>query len=69
MTQWKWINDNGDIYLQSKVATVIIHDYQPHEWDIEAFEQHSDIIPLIPFDDDLILLSAWRFFVLHDLFS
>lgn len=22
MTHWKWINDNGDIYLQSKVATV-----------------------------------------------
>lgn len=69
MTHWTWLNDNGDIYLKSKVAVVIIHDYQPHEWDIESFEQHSDIIPLIPFDDDLILLSAWRFFVLHDLFS
>jgi hypothetical protein len=69
MTHWKWINDNGDIYLQSKVATVIIHDYRPHEWDIESFEQHSDIIPLIPFDDDLILLSAWRFFALHELLS
>lgn len=67
MMNWIWINDNGDIYLFSKVALVILHDYTPLQWDIEDFAKHSDIIPLIPFDEDLILLSAWRFFALNEL--
>lgn len=67
MAHWKWINDNGDIYLSSKMALVILHNYAPLQWDIDDFARSSDIIPLVPFDDDLLLLSAWRFFALHEL--
>lgn len=66
---WKWINDNGEIYLSSRVALVILHNYKPLEWDAEDFQKNSDLIPLIPFDEDLILFSAWRFFALHELLT
>ena len=69
MTHWQWINDNGDIYLSSKVALVILHNYRSLEWDAEDFKNNTDIVLLIPFDEDLVMLSAWRFFVLHELFS
>ena len=39
MTHWKWINDNGDIYLSSKMALVILHNYAPLQWDIEDFAE------------------------------
>lgn len=69
MTHWTWINDNGDIYLCSKVALVILHNYRPLEWDAEDFKNNTDIVLLTPFDEDLVMFSAWRFFALHELLA
>ena len=66
---WTWINDHGDIYLSSSVALVILHNYKPLEWDAGDFQRNADFIPLIPFDEDLVLISAWRFFAMHELLA
>ena len=67
MSTWKWIDDGGDVYLESEVALVILHGYKPCEWDIDDFRENTDVFMLVRFDRDLILLSAWRFFVIRDL--
>lgn len=67
MMQWKWINDNGEIYLISPQAVVIIYDYKPLMWDLEDFLSHITFIPLKQDNKEKVLFSAWLFFSIAEL--